>query len=165
MPLPDRPVAGADIETEWGQAVHDYTFAPKGCQLHGTTRTVTTTSGQLDLSVADDDPGGFLNAVNDRAVVPSGGEGLYFLDVVMNSVNGDVGDAVRLYVYINGTVWKQQLEDSFGGVNVRIAATGLVALTAGDLITVFGQKKGSGTNPTVYVISFQLMRVGAEYGA
>lgn len=168
MTLPDRPVDDAEIATDWGQAVHDYVFAPKGCDLTtATTRVVNATAGgqHCHLDVATDDPGGFLDAPNDQAVVPTGGEGLYLIDLALNTVNGTAGDQTRAYIYINGVQWKSGIEDNAGGVNVSVTVTGMHALVAGDIITVTAQKKGSGTNPTVKVTSLQLVRLGAELGA
>ena len=59
MAFPDRPCRLAAIETDWGQAVHDYTFAPAGCKAHAPTATSCgTTSVPLQLDTVDDDPGG-----------------------------------------------------------------------------------------------------------
>ena len=165
MPLPDRPVAGADIETDWGQQVHDYTFAPKGCKISGATRTVNTTPDVVDLSVADADPGGFLDALNDRLEVPTGGEGLYQVGVRLNSVNGDAGTQTRVYINLNGSNYASAIEDNDGGVNIVVALTIPMELAAGDLLKIYGQRRGTGTNPTVHVLEFTLIRLGAEFGA
>lgn len=165
MPLPDRPVDAATIDTDWGQQVHDYTFAPKGCELAGTTRTVNTTPDELDISIATDDPGGFMDAGENAAIVPTGGEGLYLVCVRMNAVGGDAGTQSRVWLYINDAGFASAVEDNDGGVNVVVALTILVNLSAGDKVEVFGQRRGSGTNPTVHVLQLQLLRMGAEYGA
>ena len=90
MPLPTRPVADATIETDWGQAIHDYTFAPAGCLVSGSAVSMPSggTLATLDLSTADDDPGGYLDAANDRIVIPTDGEGLYAISAHVNTVNG-----------------------------------------------------------------------------
>lgn len=166
MALPDRPTTLTPIESEWGQAVHDWTFAPKGADLHSdTTRTVSTTPGKLHLDIASEDPAGFLDAANDRVVMPAGSEGLYVIFLIMNSVNGTSGDEARVYLYLNGSSYVNTIEDSAGGVNVAVAISTLIPLTAGDIIEAYGQKKGSGTNPTVRVKSLRMIRVGNEYGA
>jgi hypothetical protein len=168
MPLPDRPVASTTIDSDWGQAVHDWTFAPKGCDLTTvTTRTVDTTNGGLKchLDVATDDPAGFLDAANDRAIVPAGADGLYLISLILNSVNGTAGDITRAYIYVNGVGAIHSIEDNNGGTNIRVNVTTLIALTAGDILEVYAMKRGSGTNPTVYVVALRLLRMGNEYGA
>ena len=170
MPLPDRPVDAADIETAWGQAVHDWTFAPVGCDLDtATTRTVDNTAGglQCHLDTVNNDPAGFLDAPNDQAVVPAGMDGLYLLNSRLNSVNGSVGDGfqTRQLIYLNGSAIASSVEDNAGGTNIVVTVTALVALSALDELQVFAQRKGAGTNPTVHVLSFQLLRLGSDYGA
>lgn len=168
MPLPDRPVAGADIETLWGQEVHDYTFAPKGAELTtATTRTVDTTAGgfHCHLDVAVDDPAGFLDIANDQAVVPSGAEGLYLMILRLDTVNGDVGTQTRAWIYLNGATHSSGIEDNNGGTHVIVTVPVIIALTAGDIVRVYAQRKGTGTNPTVFVKSLHMVRLGAEYGA
>ena len=166
MPLPDRPVANTTMESAWGQAVHDYTFAPKGCDLNGTTvNVVDTTPDKCYLHLAADDPGGFLDAANNQAVVPTGGEGLYIIDATINSVNGGAGTQTRIWVYINGSPWRWANEDNNGGTNVSVSTNGLADLTAGDTVQVWCQRRGSGADPTVHVLHLQLVRIGAELGA
>jgi hypothetical protein len=166
MPLPTRPVANTTIDSEWGQAVHDYTFAPAGCDLSGGTRTVSNSVGglKLGLTIATDDPGGYLVAGN-AAEVPAGGEGLYYMLLVVDSVNGTVGDQTRAFIYLNGAIYTHALEDSQGGTHIRVSVPAFIALTAGDQITAYAQRKGSGTDPTVYVQSLKMVRLGAEFGA
>ncbi len=166
MPLPDRPVSLTTIDSEWGQAVHDWTFAPKGCEVYSTTTsTVSTTASKLNMDLVGDDPGGFLDAANDQVVVPSDGDGLYLIFVLVNSVNGATTVVSRAYLYLNGTPYANSLEDSEGGTNVRITIGTLIPLTAGDILTVYGQKKNSGTSPDMKVLALRMIRVGNEYGA
>jgi hypothetical protein len=168
MPLPDRPVSHAAIESVWGQTIHDYTFAPTGFDLDtATTRTVNDTAGgqKCHLDTVNQDPAGFLDAGNDQAEVPTGGEGLYILHVSLNSVSGTAGDETRVFIYVNGVAKATGLEDNAGGTNVTVTAFTIEELSAGDILTIFAQKKGSGTNPTVHVTSFKGVRIGAEFGA
>jgi hypothetical protein len=168
MPLPSRPVANTTIDSAWGQAVHDYTFAPAGCDLGGLTRTVSNSTGglKLGLTIAHDDPGGYLDTVTGNcATIPATGEGLYLIILVVDSVNGTVGDQTRAFIYLNGSIYAHALEDSQGGTHIRITVVSLIALTAGDQVTAYAQRKGSGTDPTCYVPSLKLLRVGAEFGA
>jgi hypothetical protein len=168
MPLPSRPVANTTIDSAWGQAVHDWTFAPKGADLTtATTRTVDTTVGgqHVHLDVAVDDPAGFLDSGNDRAVVPAGADGLYLIILKLDSVGGSVGDVTRAYIRINGTNYASALEDNAGGTHVPVTVVTFLALSALDVIEVYAQKKGSGTNPTVFTEALRFIRVGNEYGA
>jgi hypothetical protein len=168
MAIPDRPVAAAAIETEWGQAVHDYTFAPSGCSVHSSSGTSCgTTSTALQLDTVDDDPGGYLDAANDRIEVPTGGEGLYSVYVQGNSVNGSAGTGfqTRCQLVVNGSVVSTGIEDNNGATNVVVPISWVGDLAAGDLLTVTGQRKGAGTNPSVSVTHLVMYRVGSELGA
>lgn len=166
MALPDRPVSGAPIESVWGQTIHDRVLAATGCDLTtATTRTVNSTPGKCHLDVANDDPAGFLDAGNDRAEVPTGAEGLYLLMLTFNSVNGDVGDSVRAYIYKNGTSIAEAVTPSNAGTNVKVIIPTFLALVATDLIEVYAARIGSGTTPTVKVISLQMIRLTDAYGA
>src|SRR5678815_750467 len=78
MPLPSRPVSITTIDSEWGQAVHDWTFAPAGCHVRNSgTVTKNSTPGILPLTEAVDDPGGWLDAANNQVIVPADKGGLY----------------------------------------------------------------------------------------
>lgn len=168
MPLPDRPVTGATIESEWGQEIHDYTFAPLGCDVYSaTTGSPGSTPGQLALTTATDDPAGFLNAANNRLVVPTGGEGLYLVLLKVNSVNGSAGTGygTRALLSVNGTYVATAFEDNNGAVNIVVTVPDFLTLAAGDIITVWVQRRGAGTNPTCNVQSLRLVRLGSEFGA
>lgn len=167
MPIPDRPVSGATIEAEWGQEVHDDTFTPLGFAAHGgTSASVGTTPGGLHFDVADDDPGGWLDAANDRAEVPTGADGLYLFVVRFNTVNGTADDTdTRGYILINGTNTSSVLATNAGGTNVAFVLADMIDLTAGDLISFQAQRRGSGSNPSVTVLSCKVLRMGYEFGA
>jgi hypothetical protein len=167
MAVPDRPVSHASIESVWGQQIHDYTFAPAGCKVHGgSTDSVGTTAAQLDLDVADDDPGGYLNAANDRIVFPSNSGGLYVVQIVINSVNGTADDTdTRGYLMLNGTAISVGLNTNAGATNVVVPIFWLGEFVAGDILTVMAQRRGTGSNPTVQVGTFNLVRIGFEFGA
>jgi hypothetical protein len=167
MPLPDRPVSGEVIAVDWGQEIHDRVLAAKGAEVNtGTTRTVSTTAAKCHLDVAVSDPGSFLDGLNDQVEVPTGGEGLYLITFTLDSVNGDTTSATRAHLYLNGSSVRQATESNEGAVHVSVTVTSLVALTAGDILSVFAQYRGtSGTNPTVQVTTFQLIRLTDDYGA
>src|SRR6185295_14616005 len=102
MPLPDRPVSHASIESVWGQAVHDYTFAPLGTSVHGATGvTVGSTFAGLPMDTVDDDPGGWLGA--DLIEVPTGGEGLYLGAAFFVVTSATTGLTVVASYAINGS--------------------------------------------------------------
>lgn len=168
MPLPDRPVSMASVEAVWGQAVHDYTFAPSGCAVHSSAAVSVGTSGvKQNLDVADDDPGGYLDAANDQVEVPTGGEGLYVIFVQGRTVNGSTGTGfkTRFALNINGTSVALGNEDNEGGINLQIPISWYGVLSAGDIINVYAQRRGAGTNPDTSVDSLILIRLGAEFGA
>jgi hypothetical protein len=163
---PTRPTSGASIESEWGQAVHDQTFAPKGTRVNSvTTRTVGTPSIKQNLDVALDDPGGWLDIANDQVEVPSGADGLYLGYVTVDAVNGDAGTSLRVSVLLNGTSTWTGVTPNEGGSHVRATVALGGDLSAGDIITVFANMLGSGTNMTVVVTEFLLIRQGEELGA
>lgn len=164
MPIPDRPVSGATIEAEWGQETHDATFSPKGTRVHGTSTTLTlTTSYQLDLSTGDDDPGGWLGS--DQIEVPSGADRLYLLSVRCTSTTGETGTSVRIYVMLNGSEFCRFQEDCDTGVQISITGTVEMDLSAGDIITIRGQRIGSTPAPQVTVARLSLIALGHERGA
>jgi hypothetical protein len=165
MPLPDRPVDGAEIATDWGQAVHDYTFAPTGAVALGGPVTCTSTPTNLPIDVAINDPGGWVDIVNNRLVAPAGADGLYIIMAVFNAVSGTANDTVRGIILLNGTQVITALADSDGGVHVVWNAIALVDVSAGDVFTFQSQKRGSGANPSVQVQPASIIRIGAELGA
>lgn len=168
MPLPDRPVDGAEIATEWGQEIHDRVFAPKGCILTGTAVSIAdNTFAVIPLDNAADDPGGWHDATNDRAEVPVGAEGLY--DMLVRFVSDDVDPTVRVrgYVYVNGNeIGRVDMDgDGTTQINFNLTILGEV-LAAGDLITVGAKKVGAaGGSILVFVNNITILRRGAEIGA
>lgn len=166
MPLPDRPVSGASIESVWGQEIHDDTFAPKGFSAHGgTAATVGGSYAGVHFDVADDDPGGWLDAPGDRAEVPTGLEGLYLFIIRFNTVNGTDGDLTLGAIYINGAIVTSASGSNDGGTNVPFPVVDLIELTAGDVIQFKARKRGSGSNPDVTIYSGKIIRIGREFGA
>lgn len=170
MPTPDRPVEGAEIETAWGQEVHDRTFAPKGCRVHGGAVTLPGDHSTviLDLSSVDSDPGGWLDAANDRLEAPADSGGLYSLACRISSTGGEDPDDVRAAVYVNGAEVSRQLEQCATGAQITIAlGAGLhLELTPGDLVTIRALKVGSsGPNPSASVTVLSVLRLANEYGA
>jgi hypothetical protein len=165
MPLPSRPVSGTTIDSEWGQAVHDYTFAPSGCQASGGAVTVSTSAVQLPIDTAVDDPGGYVDIAGDRIVIPTGGDGLYNLSLSANTVTGATTSRTRVYIRINGAGIGQTTDDNEGGTNVQLALNRTRQLTAGDIVTAYAIKLGTGTSPSVSVTELMIVRLGAELGA
>lgn len=166
MPLPDRPIEGAEIATEWGQEIHDRVFAPSGCQVHSSgAGAVSTTPNQLDLSVIDEDPGGFVGS--DLVEIPTDRGGLYDVFVRGNSVNGSAGAGftTRFLLDLNGATISTGIADNEGGTNVTIPVSWTGLLSAGDQLKVYAQRRGGGTNPDVQVNSMVVLRRGAEFGA
>ena len=168
MPLPDRPVSGASIESVWGQVIHDYTLAPAGCAVHGgVNASVGTSPSKLTLNVADDDPGGYLDAGNNQVEIPTDGGGLYDLFIAGNSIDGSAGTGfkTRFLLDINGTVEMHGSEDNQGGSNILVPLIWKGVLVAGDILSVYAQRLGGGTDPDCDVRTFVLLRVGDDFGA
>ncbi len=165
MPLPDRPVANTTIDSEWGQAVHDYTFAPSGCTVTGGVVTVSTSTTQLPIDTAVDDPGGFVDVGGDRIVIPADKDGLYALSLQADTVTGATTSRTRVYIRVNGAGIGQATDDNEGGTHVQLALNRYKPLTAGDIVTIHAIKLGTGTSPSVSIADFTIIRLGAELGA
>lgn len=164
MPAPTRPVAAATIATDWGQAVHDFVFAPAGCRVAGSVTNIGSTEGRLDLSTATDDPGGYLTAASDELEIPTDGGGLY---LIAGTVQIDETDyRVRIRVYLNGVSIVSLLEYGDGASAVAIPLpTDLYELADGDVIHVTAQRTTGSGNVEARVLRFSLLRVGYELGA
>jgi dihydroxyacid dehydratase/phosphogluconate dehydratase len=65
---------------------------------------------------------------------------------------------------LNGSDVTIATVDNAGGTTVMLTLVAHVVLVAGDILTVYGEKIGSGSNPDVAIDSFVLYRVGAEFG-
>ena len=164
MPAPTRPVAAATIATDWGQAVHDFTFAPIGCRVQGAVTNIGSTAARVDLSTALDDPGGFLNAGSDEIEVPADADGLYLLMGVLQIDETDY--RVRLQVFLNGAAIVSLLQFGDGASSVSIPLpTDLVELAEGDVLYVQAQRTTGSGNVEVRVLRLSLLRVGYELGA
>ena len=164
MPLPDRPVAGADIETDWGQQVHDYTFAPSGGAFScSTATTVGTTYLGLNLDTPDDDPGGFLDVANTQIEIPTGKEGLYLLTALF-LVTGSVDGQIILAGYaLNGTIATRDVIYGETGSTVQGGLAQVSQFSAGDILDFRAKRVGAPNVNVSAVVS--LVRLGSEYGA
>ena len=163
MPDPTRPVADAPIDTDWGQQVHDAIFTPKGTRVAGGAATACgTIFEQLQLNTATDDPGGWLAA--DALTVPAGAGGLYQWALNWSTDNGSAGEIARLLVKVNGNNYLETRLDSDGSNAVFGGTSGLIDLSAGDVITVWGAKSG-GLDPDILVRELSFVRRATEIGA
>ena len=165
MPVPDRPVANTTIDSEWGQAVHDYTFAPSGFRVTGNDTTTSTSITQIAFDTAVDDPGGYVSVASNNATVPADGAGLYLASLLLYSTNGVDTNRTRGFIYVNGTEVRRNIEENQTSGTITVGITTVVDLTADDIITVHAQKVGSGSNLDVKVKDFFMIRLGAEIGA
>ena len=169
MTLPTRPVASAVVETDWGQAVHDYTFAPAGCRVSGGTVTAPNSHATVvcPIDTALDDPGGYVDISGDRIVIPTGAEGLFTVSCRMTSTSGTDGTAVRGSLWVNGSEVTRSVEDCNTGLQITITLNIHIEFVAGDIVTARATKlAGTGdADPLVGVVSLSLVRLGAEYGA
>lgn len=168
MPTPTRPVADAAIATDWGQQVHDYTFAPAGVECHGAATVEMAAAGaytRLALDTVDDDPGGYLDAANDQIEIPTDGAGYYFLSATYLSDNGDDTDETRVHLMINGefSVKSQIVNNNTVAVYDTLNWMGLLA--EGDLLYFQALQVGSDARADVRVTRCSLLRLGNELGA
>lgn len=168
MVLPTRPVDGAEVATDWGQAVHDYTFAPMGGSVSGSDVTQdagSLTVKKLPLDTAVDDPAVWLDASNDRLEVPTGGEGLYLVRVWVRSDEGAAADETRVYIRVNNVEVSRATQGQEGSTAISVILVDFLELVAGDLIAIWTAQVGTGARATVGVVSLKWVRLGAEYGA
>jgi len=164
MSVPTRPVSHAAIASVWGQAVHDWTFTPLGFEVHGSGVSCGTSMTKLDISAADDDPGGWLVAASDAVVAPTDADGLYLVVARLQTVSGAAGEYTRAKLIVNSSDLSMTVAVNAGGTNVGFTITDIVAVTAGDSFSVYAQRVGS-TSPTVSVASLQMVRIGDSYGS
>lgn len=163
MPDPTRPVAGAPIDTDWGQQVHDATFTPKGCRVSsGSAVSVGTSYAQCQLNNADDDPGGWL--ASDVLTVPAGAGGLYLIAMAATTSSGDEPYTTTVQLRANGgEVGRVTIQNDNSGVAYGQIVT-IRDLAAGDVLAFYAKKSG-GSNPSVFVRTASVIRVGSEFGA
>jgi hypothetical protein len=167
MPVPTRPVSAATIASEWGQQVHDYTFAPAGCRVSGVGIFMLTANAYRDGSVntADEDPAGYLDAANDRVEVPADGAGLYLIILSAITDHGAASDETGIVMRLNGSEIGRVQVGNEDETEVSMQMTLVEPLTVGDQISLRCRQIGSGTRAAVAVRSLTLIRIGAELGA
>lgn len=168
MPVPDRPIDAAEIATEWGQQVHDYTFAPAGCRVGGGVVAAPTSNAwaTLPIDTAVDDPGGYADLSNNRLEVPDGGAGLYLVVGRFASDDGDADDLCQFQLQVNGSeVATSPTRQQAGATVVSEYITTFVPLEVGDLVTARGRQIGSGDRAELNITRLEIVRLGYEYGA
>jgi hypothetical protein len=167
MPLPTRPVSLAAIASEWGQQVHDYTFAPAGVLVSGGALAAPAANawGTLPIDTAVDDPGGYADTANNRLEIPAEGAGLYFCRVRVSSDDGDADDRSQIRLTINGTEVYRNTETQEGGDIITLYIGATIDVTVGDLVRVQARQVGSGTRAEFVLTGLELIRLGFERGA
>ena len=168
MPIPDRPVDAAEIETAWGQYVHDYTFAPAGCRCTGGEVAAPASDAWVTLPIdtASDDPGGYCDLTNNRLEVPDGGAGLYLVIIRAASDDGDADDFAQFRLRINGAeLVRSPIRQQEGATVVSEYLTTTAALEVGDQVDVQGRQIGSGSRADLSLTNLQIVRLGFELGA
>lgn len=165
MPDPTRPVAGAPIDTDWGQRVHDQTFTPQGTRVAGGAASgVGTTLEQLNLNTAIDDPGGWL--ASDALTVPADAGGVYLFALSGTSSGGTAGSTnTRLTLRVNGAEVARAQHENEGASAIRLNMAGVLALDAGDVLTVYARNSSASPEADVEVTELALVRLGTELGA
>jgi len=167
MPLPTRPVSMAAIASEWGQQVHDYTFAPAGAICSGGSITAPTADAwaTLPIDTAVDDPGGYVDTANNRIEIPTDGSGLYAIRCRVSSDDGAATDRSQIRFRVNGTEIHRNTETQEGGDIITLNVSTFADFTVGDLITVQARQVGSGARATLTLTSLEIIRMGFERGA
>ena len=167
MAPPTRPVSGASIASVWGQQVHDYTFAPAGCDVAGAgvVMLASAATRTLPIDTAAQDPGGYMDAGSNRLEVPTDGEGLYLIVLRASTINGATTDETRVFIQVNGSPIGVATIGNEGGTTLSLPLVVFADLDVGDLITVHGYQAGSGARATVGITSLAIVRLGAEFGA
>lgn len=162
MPDPTRPVAGAPIDTDWGQQVHDRVFQPPGCRVSGNGQTVASSYELLEIDTAVDDPGGWRSG--DTLTVPTGRGGLYQISTLVSTVNGQDGFNTSVQVRVNGSAKVKYVigHDDSGALQTG-GGTILQELSAGDEIEWW--IKRSGTVVTGTLVAGDVLMVGTSIGA
>lgn len=164
MPDPTRPVAGAPIDTDWGQQVHDRIFEPPGVRVADSdVQAVGSTYEQLGLDTVVDDPGGWLSG--DTLTVPTGRGGLYLINTLVHTQDGGNGFNTVVQVRVNGT---SRVKYSIGHDDSGAVQTGggiiLIELSAGDDIEWWAKRSG-GSAPGVKVLAADCLIQGTGIGA
>ena len=161
MADPTRPVAGAPIDTDWGQQIHDRVFQPKGLRCHNAgTQSIGGTFEQLQIDIVDDDPGGWLD--DDKYVVPTGYAGLYAWWLTC-SVDGSDGEYIRLEIRVNGTAVPPSQRFITDSAAIMVCLSGLMELTAGDEIDVWARYSAS--SAVTVIRQFDFLIQGTSIGA
>jgi hypothetical protein len=143
----DTFYAGGTIRTVGG-------FEQIGGRWHGTT--AISAVGALDLNTADSDPAGFLDAANDRLVVPAGKAGLYFFSVTVN-VAGATGNYRWSLNTPDGNIGAVGNHTTANAFNQTWA--GLVDLAVGGTVQITNVS----ANPSACLITrLSMIRVGAS---
>jgi len=167
MATPARPVTGGAIALDWGQQVHDDTFAPKGAHVSGpdTTNPAGAAQVKLALDTAVDDPGAWLDNANDRLEVPADADGLYTYRIWIRTDEGAATDETRGYIRVNNVEVNRHTVGQEGSTAIPCVINGFLTLAEGDLITFYSSQIGSGTRATVGVVSAYFVRIGRELGS
>lgn len=167
MPIPTRPVTAAAVAAEWGQQIHDYTFAPAGCIAEGNPVTMLTGNAYRDLplDITVEDPGGYHDAGAHKIEVPADGAGLYHIILWASTVDGSAADETGIVVRLNGSEIARTQAGQEGATAVTLGVSLVEPLTVGDEITLRVRQIGAGARADVHVRSLTVVRIGAELGA
>lgn len=164
MADPTRPVAGAPIDTDWGQQVHDRVFTPRGARVSGGGSTsVGTTLEQVQLNTGDDDPGGWLGS--DKLTVPAGAGGLYLFALAVTSSGGDAAGNTRVTLRLNGTEVSRAQHEQEGASAIYLNLAGILDLDAGDQLAVWARNSDGSPEAVITVQRFTVVQLGSVLGA
>lgn len=155
MPDPTRPVAAAPIATDWGQAVHDISFTPKGCVASSASTAISSTMTKLPLTI------GGPNLSGNAWVCPEAGYYWLHATDVINAAGSGL-TAHRVGIYKNGA----QLTPAGPWHANTLAGSGtehalLALLAAGDTIDVYAGTN-SGTSGVTAFGYLNAIRIGTS---
>jgi len=158
-----RPADGGPIATDWGQDVHDRVYDPKGDYSgSGTTLSLTTSVQKCDIGDGiPGSPGGWLDASQDRLVVPSGEGGVYLIQFTLEftGLTAAAGSSYRGWLYTNGAQDEVGVAaPSASGAVARVTACGIRLLTSGDYLEVFSANTGS-SGGTATLVDIRAIRI------
>jgi hypothetical protein len=156
--IPTRPVAGAPIVSAWGGDVHDRIYTPAGVIVSGPASIGVTAQITVQLATVAYGNAAFLDAANNRLVVPAGLSGLYAILAELNATN--TVSWTRFLVRRNGaTFGTGQNVQGMGNSAAYASIAGLIALADGDTIDFTGQCD-AGDAADLQATRIALVRIG-----
>lgn len=157
MAAPTRPIAGAPIATDWGEAVHDADFFPKGTLASSVAVTIAgTTVSNFPLTV------GGPNLSGGAFVVPQDGVYLVKAGIEITTAGTTPPTSVRARVQINGANGPSYTTGiaSAVGIGTLVELVFLHTFTAGQLVTLQANSGQGATAGCQAIAHLHAVKVG-----